>query len=215
MNDSEKFASKLFKKEEIKVIAGVSSLKRKFKIAVFVPPTKIEEITETMAEKGAGIIGNYTVCSFRIKGTGTFKGGKNTKPVIGKRENLETVDEIRLEMVCEKHLVNDVIESLLKHHPYEEPAYEIYEIITGSKSDNAVRVKLKKSFSLLEIIRRINRKLNSDEFVTASNVKIKDVIIDMSDSENVTDYITGNKEKVLIINKKNKSTINLMLKKQE
>jgi hypothetical protein len=212
MVDSKKFALKIFKKEEIKELINVSSLRHKYKIVVFVPESKIDEITIAMSEKGAGVIGNYTVCSFRIKGTGTFKGGKNANPAVGRKEKLETTDEIRLEMVCDKDILFDVIENMLKHHPYEEPAYEIYGIITGSKFNGAVNVILRKPMGLEEIIKRINSKLNIEGFVSNTKTRIKNVIVDMTDYWDITGYITSDKEKTLYINKKTKGEINLMLK---
>lgn len=211
-NRSEKFASKIFKREEIKELKNISSLSRKYKIVVFVPEPDIDEITISMSDSGAGVIGNYSVCSFRIKGTGTFKGGKNSNPAIGKKGNLETVEEIRLEMVCEENILNNVIENMLKHHPYEEPAYEVYEILTGSKINAAVNVVLKKSLKLEDIIKRINSKLKLNSFIPNPKKLIKNVIIDMTDNWNSLNYLTNENENTLYINKKTIGAINLVLK---
>lgn len=212
MIDSRKFALKIFKKEEIKELINVSSLSRKHKIVVFVPPAKVKEIILSMAEKGAGIIGNYTVCSFRINGTSTFKGGKKSNPVIGKKQKLETAEEVRLEMVCDNDVLGSAIRNMLKHHPYEEPAYEIYDIASGTKFSGAVNIVLIKPVRFKEIIKRINSRLNIEDFVSDANVPVKNVLVDLNNDKNAEDYLISNKGKTLYINKKNKGEINLMLK---
>ncbi|MCI0448798.1 MAG: hypothetical protein L0Y79_03300 [Chlorobi bacterium] len=106
---------------------------KKYKIVVFVPPDKADSISFAMASAGAGVIGNYTVCSFRTKGTGTFKGGEDSSPSVGKKGRFEKVSEIRLEMICSKEKLDSAIGEMLKVHPYEEPAYEIYEVIVWKR----------------------------------------------------------------------------------
>jgi hypothetical protein len=213
INKSEKFALKLFKKGDIENISVVNTLINKNKIVVFVPPSKIEDIIMAMADKGAGVIGNYSICSFRVNGTGTFKGGKDSNPSVGIKENLESVEEIRLEMICENKYLTDVISNMLKVHPYEEPAYEIYNVITGSYFDGAVKVELKKSIEFKKIIKRINKKLDLENFVFHPNAnKIKEIIIDVNGHEDEIEYMTNSKQKILYINKKTNGAINLTLK---
>jgi dinuclear metal center YbgI/SA1388 family protein len=96
------------------------------KIVTYVPAADVERVADAMAEAGAGTIGNYDRCSFRIDGTGTFRGNEATSPRVGKRGVLERVPEVRLEMAVHAWNVDHVIAALFKAHPYEEVAYEIY-----------------------------------------------------------------------------------------
>src|SRR5713226_8050714 len=96
------------------------------KIAVFVPTAYIEKVTEALSSAGAGVIGKYDHCSFRTEGTGTFRGGEDAKPFLGKIGNLEQVPEVRLEMIVPRWKVPEVVESMRSAHPYEEIAYDIY-----------------------------------------------------------------------------------------
>lgn len=107
--------------------------KKKYKIVTFVPPSASDRITFAMAKEGAGKIGGYTVCSFRMKGTGTFKGGKTTKPAVGRKGKFEKTQEVRLEMICNKKNLKNAVNKMLSVHPYEEPAYEIYEVLVKSR----------------------------------------------------------------------------------
>ena len=77
---------------------------------------------------GAGRIGDYTRCSFRSSGQGSFLGGEWTRPAVGTPGQLEYVDEIRLESIVRANDLAAVISALRAAHPYEEPAFDIYPL---------------------------------------------------------------------------------------
>ncbi len=99
-----------------------------FKVSVFVPESHFESVSQAVFSAGAGIIGEYENCCFRLNGKGTFKGTSKTQPYLGGKNNFETVDEIRFEFLVNSWKLRDVIPALLKTHPYEEPAYDIYPL---------------------------------------------------------------------------------------
>ncbi|MGB9664811.1 MAG: Nif3-like dinuclear metal center hexameric protein [Ignavibacteria bacterium] len=99
-----------------------------YKLVTFVPEQFVSNLINKLSEAGAGVIGNYTHCSYQLKGKGTFFGLENTNPTIGEKGKLEEVEEIRLEMIFEKWNLNKVLKALLINHPYEEPAYDIYPL---------------------------------------------------------------------------------------
>jgi hypothetical protein len=98
------------------------------KIVTFVPENHVDRVAEAMSEAGAGLIGEYDTCSFRLRGAGTFRGSSSANPVIGKAGKLDTVDEIRLEMIAPRGIVNTIVSAMKKAHPYEEVAYDIYPL---------------------------------------------------------------------------------------
>lgn len=98
------------------------------KIAVFVPADHADSVAEAMAEAGAGTIGVYDSCSFRVEGVGTFRGRKGAKPFLGKAGTLERVNETRVEMIVPQWNVNDVLAAVRRVHPYEEVAYDVYTL---------------------------------------------------------------------------------------
>ncbi len=98
------------------------------KIVTFVPASHVQMVMEAMADAGAGFIGNYDRCSFRTEGTGTFRGNQASRPTVGVRGRDESAPELRLEMVVPAWSVEQVVDALLRTHPYEEVAYDLYPL---------------------------------------------------------------------------------------
>ncbi len=98
------------------------------KVVAFVPAEDADRVADAMAAAGAGTIGNYDQCSFRLEGTGTFRGNAASSPRRGSRGVRERVPEVRLEMVVPSWRVDAVVVALRKAHPYEEVAYDIYPL---------------------------------------------------------------------------------------
>jgi len=103
-------------------------LARRYKLVTFVPEGYEEKVLAAMAEAGAGVIGEYSHCSFGVRGHGTFKPLAGANPFIGRAGELERVAETRLEMVGEERDLAAVVGALLKAHPYEEVAYDVYPL---------------------------------------------------------------------------------------
>lgn len=99
------------------------------KIIVTIPVENVEEVRNAICEAGAGVIGNYTNCSMSTKCIGTFKPNDDANPYIGKNNNLEFVEEEKLEVVCDVKLVKNIITKLREVHPYEEPAIDIIPLL--------------------------------------------------------------------------------------
>lgn len=212
MNISEKYAKILFK-NEIKAIGNISVLCRRYKITVFVPLKKVNAVIKAMASGGAGIIGNYSECSFGVIGTGTFKGNKKSNPAIGAKGKQEKTDEVRLEMICDKNNLTPVLERMLKAHPYEEPAYDIYEIISGLKFNSAAKVTLKKKLAIDEIFKRLNGTFKEENlFIDFKDIKVNTIIFNMDEDENTEGYILNTKDKYLVISKNTNGDIKLTVK---
>jgi len=104
------------------------------KVVVFVPADHVESVTAAMADAGAGRIGQYDHCSFRTPGTGTFRPLRGAKPFIGKKGRLEKVEEVRLEMVVPSWKLDAVVHAMRRSHPYDEVAYDVYDLSNPSAS---------------------------------------------------------------------------------
>jgi hypothetical protein len=98
------------------------------KIVVFVPETHSDIVLEAMGNAGAGKIGNYSHCSFSSKGFGRFLPEAGANPTIGEVGKFEIVPEERVEITCDRKILEEVIEAMKKVHPYEEVAYDIYPL---------------------------------------------------------------------------------------
>lgn len=105
-----------------------------FKLAVFVPKTHTQKVMNALFSAGAGHIGNYSDCSFRTPGTGSFKGDETTNPTIGKKLQREEVSEEKLEVIITENILSSVIASMNKAHPYEEVAYDLYPLVNKMPS---------------------------------------------------------------------------------
>lgn len=98
------------------------------KLVVYVPATAVDEVAKALYAAGAGKIGEYSGCSFRVNGEGTFIPSDKANPAVGKPLQSETVSEIRLETVIANWNVKKAIQALHEVHPYEEPAYDIFAL---------------------------------------------------------------------------------------
>ncbi len=98
------------------------------KVVVFVPDSDLARVSDAIFVAGAGQIGQYRECSFRLAGTGTFFGSDATNPSVGQKGRREEVSEWRLEAICPETSVERVIGALRAAHSYEAPAYDIYPL---------------------------------------------------------------------------------------
>lgn len=99
-----------------------------YKMCYFVPETHVETTKQALFEAGAGRIGDYDSCAWQCLGKGQFRPLAGSDPFLGKKGEVEMVDEYKVELVCEDALVRDALAALKRAHPYEEPAYEIYRL---------------------------------------------------------------------------------------
>lgn len=113
---------------DLRPIEFTDDNKHEYKLVVFVTPNDVDKVAEAISSAGAGVIGEYTRCSFRSPGTGTFLGSGKSSPSIGRPGSYETVEEIRLEMVVLRDSLAAVVQALRSSHPYEEPAFDIYPL---------------------------------------------------------------------------------------
>ena len=99
------------------------------KLVVFVPPEALDAVRDALFAAGAGRIGDYERCSWYTEGTGTFMGGAAANPTLGEKGREERVPELRLETVFPVERHDEVVAALREAHPYEEPAFDVYELV--------------------------------------------------------------------------------------
>ncbi|HEV2946065.1 MAG TPA: Nif3-like dinuclear metal center hexameric protein [Gemmataceae bacterium] len=123
---------------------------RQSKIVVFVPDADLIGVSDAMFSAGAGHIGEYSQCSYRVSGTGTFFGSDATQPTVGQKGRREEVSEWRLEVLCPENSREQVIEAMRRTHSYEEPAYDVYPLQPATVGEGRVG-RLKQSQSLEQL----------------------------------------------------------------
>ena len=97
------------------------------KVVTFVPAEAADDVLDAVVRAGAGAIGNYTHCSYRSEGVGTFFAGAGTQPVAGASGALNREPELRLEFVAPRTREAAVLQAMVAAHPYEEPAFDVYD----------------------------------------------------------------------------------------
>lgn len=98
------------------------------KLVTFVPTAQAGVVREALFAAGAGQIGKYSECSFNVSGEGTFKGTEATQPFVGKPGQAHTEKEERIEVILPAVQQKAVVSALLKAHPYEEVAYDLFHL---------------------------------------------------------------------------------------
>jgi dinuclear metal center YbgI/SA1388 family protein len=99
------------------------------KLVVYVPNKDVEAVRTAMFKAGAGDIGNYSHCSFNLVGEGTFLPGENTNPAVGSVGSLHAEAETQVEVILPSYNTRQVITAMIKAHPYEEVAYDVYALL--------------------------------------------------------------------------------------
>jgi dinuclear metal center YbgI/SA1388 family protein len=102
--------------------------RRECKLVVFVPDSDLAKVSDAVFAAGAGVIGQYEQCSYRLAGTGTFFGTDATNPTVGAKGRREEVSEWRLEVVVPEGKVDAVVAAMRTAHSYEEPAFDVYPL---------------------------------------------------------------------------------------
>ena len=99
-----------------------------YKFAFFVPEEDAEAVKEAVFATGAGRIGLYEHCCFQTLGTGQFRPLEGADPHLGQVNQLEKVQELKVELVCEEAQIQAAVAAMKAAHPYEEPAYEVWRL---------------------------------------------------------------------------------------
>ncbi|AKU17490.1 hypothetical protein [Luteipulveratus mongoliensis] len=96
-------------------------------LVFYVPVDAADSVLEAVFAAGAGAIGDYDKCAFRVRGTGQFRPLRGANPTIGSVGEVEQVEEERVELVLPRGVRQQVVAALREAHPYEEPAYHLLE----------------------------------------------------------------------------------------
>lgn len=135
--------------------------RRQCKLVVFVPDTDLQKVSDAVFAAGAGVIGQYNECSFRLAGTGTFYGTDSANPTIGQKGRREEVSEWRLEVLVPENLVAHVVASMRKAHSYEEPAFDVYPLRPGNEGGEGRIGELQQPITLGELAKQAKTSLNA------------------------------------------------------
>lgn len=162
----------------IKILAPAKGTLQK--LVTFIPVADAEEVLASMHQAGAGNIGNYSDCSFRITGTGYFRPNAEADPTIGESGQLEEVQENRVELIYPKHLQGSIVAALKSAHPYEEVAYYINDLENSNQEIGAGMIgELPIEMTANEFLYYLKEKmeLNTIRYTEKKQAKIKKVAV--------------------------------------
>jgi len=129
-----------------------------YKLVVFVPADSLAKVSNAIFAAGAGSIGNYSNCSFGAEGTGTFLPLEGAKPTIGKKNEFEKVPEIRFETIVPAQKLEPVIEAMIKAHPYETAAFDVFKLYNDQGKFGLGRIgELAQPLRMAQIIEKIKK----------------------------------------------------------
>jgi dinuclear metal center YbgI/SA1388 family protein len=118
---------KILNLSEIRPFGDAAEVEQ-LKLVFFCPPENADAVIDACSNAGAGQIGLYSRCAFSSRGTGTFIGEEGAKPAVGKAGRKESIDEVRVEMALRADQRRAVTRALERTHPYEEPAYDLFQL---------------------------------------------------------------------------------------
>lgn len=100
-----------------------------YKLIFYVPTDSAAQVKKAIFSTGAGKIGNYSHCSWETQGVGQFMPLSGANPTLGRKNHLESVKELRVEILCLEDQVKSAIKEMKASHPYEEPAFEVVSVL--------------------------------------------------------------------------------------
>ena len=148
-----------------------------YKFVVFVPGEAAEEIRKIICQHGGGKWQNYSCCTFNVEGKGTFIPHKGSKPYTGKVGYMNYVDEVRIECIVNERELGSLIDAVVKAHPYEEVAYDVYKIENKFKGIGLGRWgELKKPQSFKSFTEKVKQELGIEVFswMCKKDIKVDD-----------------------------------------
>lgn len=110
------------------------------KLVLFVPVAHAGRILKALVQTPAGVIGDYSACSFYQEGMGRFIPGPSASPHTGTPGKLTETSEIRIETRVNASELHAVIERVRRDHPYETMAYDVYPLQNEPGSNGIGRV---------------------------------------------------------------------------
>lgn len=140
-----------------------------YKLVVFVPNSHRDLILQVLGDEGAGYIGNYSHCTYNVEGIGTFMSHLGANPYLGTVNQLEKVEETRIETIVEEKDLKKVINAMIKAHPYEEVAYDIYKLANRGKEFGYGRIGEIEEIYLDEYLKIIKEKLDTEYLTVYGN----------------------------------------------
>ncbi|MFM1874566.1 MAG: hypothetical protein RL266_303 [Bacteroidota bacterium] len=150
------------------------------KVVTYAPTDHAETVRLAMCDAGAGNIGNYDQCSFNTPGTGTFRGNEKTDPFVGKKGEIHSEEEVRIEVIVPEFKLSSVLVAMRKSHPYEEVAFDVYGLENSWKEVGSGMIgELPTEMDALEFLKSLKTIMKTDcvRYTLPHKATVKNVAI--------------------------------------
>ncbi|MCG9881061.1 MAG: Nif3-like dinuclear metal center hexameric protein [Bacteroidia bacterium] len=150
------------------------------KLQTYVPHAQVKQVLDALFNVGAGKIGNYSHCSFRVNGEGTFKALEGANPFVGQMGEVHTEAEAKVEVVFPSYLRHKLVQTLFEVHPYEEVAYDIFSLVNENQEIGSGLIgQLERAMEPTEFLAMLKEKmeLSSIRYTEVSGKKIERVAV--------------------------------------
>ncbi len=150
------------------------------KLVTYCPVNFADDIRSALFRAGGGAIGKYDECSFSSEGTGSFRASEHANPFVGAIGERHYEKETRVEIVYFSHLEKNILSALLKSHPYEEVAYDLYSLSNTSANIGSGFIgEIINEMTELDFLKYIKEKMQTDciRYSPLTGKKIKSVAI--------------------------------------
>jgi hypothetical protein len=200
MNRKKDFrALKILKNIEFKSVTPLKYIyETRLKIVTYVPLRYVDKLTFELGNAGAGKIGKYDLCSFRMNGLGTYRPMRGAKPFEGKAGRISFEEEVRLEMECDTKSIDNIIDALLENHPYEEVAYEIYKFGKRVTEPVVIKVELKRPVKMSELINIVRPNTEISSGIFKGSIR-RIIISECPDKDDYLKYLATREKCELVI----------------
>ena len=163
---------------EVTGVLAATSAGERVKLVTFVPVEATAKVLDAIAGTGAGVIGEYSHCSFRVRGTGTFLPSERSNPAVGERGQINEAEEDRLEVVVPRESLGTAVEAMVDAHPYEEVAYDVYPLASGGGLGLGRLARPEASMSASALAQRCRETLGREVRVAGDpEVEVRDVAL--------------------------------------
>ena len=99
------------------------------KFEVFIPEEHVDQLRDAVNSAGACKIGDYDNCISYSPVKGYWRPLAGAEPYRGKIGVLSHGEEIKVEFICDRSIINDVIKAIREVHPYEEPVFYVIPLL--------------------------------------------------------------------------------------
>lgn len=96
-----------------------------YKVTVRIPEEYSEELMDAIDQVIEPLYPGYDRCFSIIRSTGTWRSLDGSNPYNGTVGEITVAEELTIEFMCNENEIKDVLRTIERIHPYEEPGVDV------------------------------------------------------------------------------------------